>query len=114
MMVEKPLGVNCVECSLLWRWGFGLEEMSCLEKSLYSGSAMSVCLCCVCGVGVCTDDVDETSAPLMILEYMPFGDLLTFLQSYKYCMHTIPPHLVCSIIYTVHNKGVHKVQYIST
>ena len=35
-------------------------------------------------VGVCTDDVDETSAPLMILEYMPFGDLLTFLQTHKY------------------------------
>ena len=35
-------------------------------------------------IGVCTDDVDETSAPLMILEYMPFGDLLSFLQKYKY------------------------------
>jgi hypothetical protein len=34
-------------------------------------------------LGVCTDDVDETSAPLMILEYMPFGDLLSFLQKYK-------------------------------
>ena len=40
-------------------------------------------LCCF-SLGVCTDDVDETSAPLMILEYMPFGDLLSFLQTYKY------------------------------
>lgn len=35
-------------------------------------------------IGLCTDDVDETSAPLMILEYMPFGDLLNFLQTYRY------------------------------
>lgn len=33
--------------------------------------------------GVCTDDVDNTSAPLMILEYMPFGDLQSFLESYR-------------------------------
>ena len=38
----------------------------------------------VVSIGVCTDDIDETSAPLMILEYMPFGDLLSFLQKYKY------------------------------
>ena len=30
------------------------------------------------------DDEDEYSAPLMILEYMPYGDLQGFLESHKY------------------------------
>ena len=37
--------------------------------------------------GVCTDseeDDDEDNAPLMILEYMPYGDLKGFLASHKY------------------------------
>ena len=42
---------------------------------------------------MCTNDVDEKKAPLMILEYMTHGDLLSFLQAHKYgietfvCMH---------------------------
>ena len=31
----------------------------------------------------CEDD-DEDSAPLMILEYMPYGDLQSFLENHKY------------------------------
>ena len=37
--------------------------------------------------GVCTDsneDDDEDNAPLMILEYMPYGDLKGFLEKHKY------------------------------
>ena len=33
-------------------------------------------------VGVCEEDGGGT--PLMILEYMPFGDLKSFLQTYKW------------------------------
>ena len=32
------------------------------------------------------DDDDEYSAPLMILEYMPYGDLQGFLESHKYIL----------------------------
>ena len=31
-----------------------------------------------------SEDDDEESAPLMILEYMPYGDLQGFLESHKY------------------------------
>lgn len=30
------------------------------------------------------DDDDDDNAPLMILEYMPYGDLQGFLESHKY------------------------------
>ena len=43
--------------------------------------------------GVCTDseedDDDDDSAPLMILEYMPYGDLKGFLQNHKYINNNI-------------------------
>lgn len=37
------------------------------------------------------DDDDVDNAPLMILEYMPYGDLQGFLESHKYVLvyHTI-------------------------
>ena len=31
-----------------------------------------------------SEDDDEESAPLMILEYMPYGNLQGFLESHKY------------------------------
>ena len=36
--------------------------------------------------GICSEseDDDEDSAPLMILEYMPYGDLRSFLENHKY------------------------------
>ena len=33
------------------------------------------------------DDDDDESAPLMILEYMPYGDLQGFLESHKYILY---------------------------
>ena len=39
------------------------------------------------------DDDDEYSAPLMILEYMPYGDLQGFLESHKYILlFTVYPY----------------------
>ena len=39
------------------------------------------------------DDDDEDNAPLMILEYMPYGDLQSFLESHKY-VATSPPWIL--------------------
>ena len=44
--------------------------------------------CTYVAAGVCKVDVD--SSPLMILEYMPYGDLQGFLQTHRY----IPPGMV--------------------
>ena len=35
------------------------------------------------GVSSNSEDADEDSAPLMILEYMPYGDLQGFLEKHK-------------------------------
>jgi serine/threonine protein kinase len=43
-------------------------------------------------LGVCTEteeDYDEDNAPLMILEYMPYGDLKSFLANHKYGLKLI-------------------------
>ena len=34
--------------------------------------------------GIGSKDEDEDSAPLLILEYMPYGDLQELLESYRY------------------------------
>ena len=41
-------------------------------------------VCILYFAGLCLQDADNDSAPLMIMEYMPFGDLLSFLKSHKY------------------------------
>ena len=66
--------------------------MSCAA----SVTVVGLCVCvrvCVCvsfipsihlslSAGVSTDDVlDDDNAPLMILEYMPYGDLHAFLEN---------------------------------
>ena len=51
--------------------------------------SLSSCTSKFISLGVCTDsdeDDDEDNAPLMILEYMPYGDLKRFLGNHKYVM----------------------------
>ena len=36
------------------------------------------------GTGFIQEEKDEDSAPLMILEYMQYGDLASFLKSHRY------------------------------
>jgi hypothetical protein len=36
------------------------------------------------GTGFIQEEKDEDSAPLMVLEYMQYGDLASFLKSYRY------------------------------
>ena len=69
------------------------------------GVCMCLCACmhacvCVCIIhsipliheGVSSkDDEDDDSAPLMILEYMPYGDLQNFLENHRYINYVHKP-----------------------
>lgn len=52
-------------------------------------------------IGVCTNDVDQNSAPLMILEYMPYGDLQSFLQTYKYICTVVDGNSLHHIVFVI-------------
>ena len=47
------------------------------------------------------DDDDEDNAPLMILEYMPYGDLQGFLESHKYVLVDLPIDVLPCITTTI-------------
>ena len=52
-----------------------------------------VCVCVHFVVGVSTCDVfDDDNAPLMILEYMPYGDLHAFLERNESVPHNSNIH----------------------
>ena len=48
--------------------------------------------------GISTKDISEDSAPLMILEYMPFGDLHSFLSKHKYVLLGVDMNLSQHIV----------------